>query len=147
MQTMTLKATAPRTLWRLLSCLAVCNFASAAQAQAAGPDQGFFLDLAALESSRVEKDVCQEKHPEFSEKNAVAFAASPYSKKTAEELIGALDSADDRRKLLAHLPQLRAEIRAGYAERSPPQLKSVCASYASAIEQMTRDAQARGKKP
>lgn len=147
MQTTILKATAPRTLWRLLSCMVACNLAAAAQAQAAGLDQGFFLDLAALETSRVEKDVCLEKHPEFNEKNASAFASSPYSKKTAEEMIGALDSADDRRKLLAHLPQLRAEIRAGYAERSPQQLKSVCASYASAIEQMTRDAQARGNKP
>lgn len=121
---------------------------------AAGPvpaqelDQGFFLDLVALESARIEKQACEEKYPEFGERNAAAFAASPQSRKTGEEFITTAAEGETRKKLLAHLPQVRAEIRANYSQMSPQHLKGVCASYASAIDQMyKRGPEPKEKKP
>lgn len=107
-------------------------------------DQGFFLDLAALESARIEKEVCDETHPEFSQKNAAAFAASPQSKKTGEDFITSATEGEARKKLLAHLPVVRTEIRANYSQMSLQRLKGVCASYASAIGQMPEP---KDKKP
>lgn len=102
-------------------------------------DAGLFFDLGALEGARIEKQICQEKHPEFDAKNAAAFLASPYSNTTGEELIASKTTGDTKTKLLAHLPQLRADIRERYVNLNSQRLKSLCASYASGLEETTRN--------
>jgi hypothetical protein len=101
-------------------------------------DAGLFFDLGALEGARIEKQFCQEKHPEFDAKNAAAFLASPYSKTTGEELIASKTTGDTKTKLLAQLPQLRADIRERYVRLNPQGLKNVCASYAIGLEETAR---------
>ena len=108
-------------------------------ASASQDDVGLVLDLVALESARIEKQICQEKHPEFDAKNAAAFLSSPYSNTTGEELIASKTTGDTKSKLLAHLPQLRADTRERYVSLNPQRLKSLCASYASGLEETTRN--------
>lgn len=107
---------------------------------------GVLLELSAMEGYRFEKQICEENYPEFKDRNEAAFRASSYSRMTGEELITSMTPGETRQKLLAALPELRADIRKSYMKT--PHLKSMCSSYAAHItEQSTGKATAQPAKP
>ena len=134
----------PIAAWAIVSTQLVFAGTSSKEIQV----DGVLFELAALEGYRFEKRFCEESYPEFKDKNETAFRASPYSKKTGEELITSMTTGDIRQKLLASLPEMRAGIRERYMNPKPQFLKNLCSSYAAAIEQQsTGNTTAQQKRP
>ena len=106
-----------------------------------------FWALGFFEGLRIQKQVCEEKYPEFKDKNETAFLVSPYSQTTGEEIISSMAKDDQKQKLLAYLPKLRTDARERFLGMKPDILKGMCASYADTIEKFAQNAVANKKNP
>lgn len=121
------------------NCLMACSIAAARFVSADTTDETLHWDIVVLERTRIEKQICDERHPEFKDRNGAAFRSSPFHQVTAEELIKSKATGELREKLLGFLPEYRASVRDDYSAK-PERVRWVCANFASDVEKATRDA-------
>jgi hypothetical protein len=130
-----------------LSQIAAVPLIAAQLAFASPSGDEVFWALGFFEGLRIQKQVCEEKYPEFKDKNEAAFLASPYSQATGEEIINSMAKDDQKQRLLAYLPKLRTNTRERLAGMKPEILKGMCTTYADTIKQFVQNAGANKKGP
>lgn len=95
------------------------------------------------EAFHIQLQLCNEKYPEYKEKNDAAASASEFYAQTGEKVIRAMTTGEQQKRLLANLPKFRAEMHEEVknSKTRPEIMKAICADFPEKLQGMEENYQ------